>query len=296
MALRLQPKLTVSHPGDPFEREADAVADQVMTMPEPASTGTSPLAIQRRCAECEEEQAIQPQRSGQQETDTALDPTAALRAAQRGGTPLPADLRAHFEPRFGGDFSHILVHTDGEAATAARAVQARAYTAGRDIVFGPGEYAPSTNTGRRLLAHELAHVVQQSGGAAANAAATRPPVAVQREEDKTCRMRNPIYGWDNIRNHSREQLTAAGFVFCGTDPDYGALWEKWVHPRQGVLHFQVKWKDQPDDNDDRQKRCADPCMDQSDDEDSCKECCESSIPADDTKCRRTCDAACSLKL
>jgi hypothetical protein len=127
---------------------------------------------------------------------------------------------------------------------------------------------------------------------------------VQREGDPTCRKREPLYGWDNIRNLSRERLRAAGFVFCRPDPDFGAMWEKWVHPVKGVLHFQVQWKDEPPpekdkpppDQDDRQKRCADSCIDQSDDEDSCKQCCEDSIPADDAECRRTCDAACSFKL
>lgn len=107
------------------------------------------------------------------------------------------DLRSHFESRFGRDFGHVRVHTDGEAATAARAVQARAYTAGHNIVFGHGEYAPSTTAGRRLLAHELVHVVQQGTGATRGSGAARPPVTVQREEDKTCSMRNPLYGWDN---------------------------------------------------------------------------------------------------
>jgi len=68
------------------------------------------------------------------------------------------------EPRFGHDFSRVRVHTDGAAANAARAVRARAYTIGQDIVFGSGEYAPATTEGQRLLAHELTHVVQQNAG------------------------------------------------------------------------------------------------------------------------------------
>jgi uncharacterized protein DUF4157/glucose-regulated metallopeptidase M90 len=77
----------------------------------------------------------------------------------------PENLRSHFETRFGHDFSRVRVHTDGEAAEKAEAVQARAYTLGGDIVFGKGEYAPSTPRGKRLLAHELTHVVQQRRGA-----------------------------------------------------------------------------------------------------------------------------------
>ncbi len=92
----------------------------------------------------------------------------AIRSASRGGASLPADIRDHFEPRFGRDFGGVRVHDDAEAADAARAVRARAYTVGSDIVFGSGEYRADTADGKRLLAHELTHVVQnQAAGAAA---------------------------------------------------------------------------------------------------------------------------------
>jgi hypothetical protein len=79
------------------------------------------------------------------------------------GQPLDAPTRAFLEPRFGHDFSHVRVHSDGRAAQSAAALGARAWTFGRDVVFGSGLYAPSTPRGAGLLAHELAHVVQQSG-------------------------------------------------------------------------------------------------------------------------------------
>ena len=77
------------------------------------------------------------------------------------GQSLDADTRAFFEPRFGRDFSRIRVHTDSRAADSARSVNALAYTVGRDIVFGAGRYAPHESEGKRLLAHELTHTVQQ---------------------------------------------------------------------------------------------------------------------------------------
>lgn len=77
------------------------------------------------------------------------------------GQPLDAATHAFMEPRFGHDFSRVRVHTDARAAESARAINALAYTVGRDIVFGSGQYAPSTHQGRRLMAHELTHVVQQ---------------------------------------------------------------------------------------------------------------------------------------
>lgn len=87
-----------------------------------------------------------------------------IESMRGGGEPLPQSTRAYFEPRFGQDFSHVRLHRGGRAADSARSVNARAYTTGRDIVFGAGEYRPEESEGRKLLAHELTHVVQQSGG------------------------------------------------------------------------------------------------------------------------------------
>ena len=78
-----------------------------------------------------------------------------------GGKTLPKPVRTYFEPRFGIDFSQVRVHTDARAASTAKAVNARAFTIGRDVVFGVGEYSPTTTSGRKLLAHELTHVLQQ---------------------------------------------------------------------------------------------------------------------------------------
>jgi hypothetical protein len=79
------------------------------------------------------------------------------------GQPLDAQTRAYLEPRFGHDFSRVRIHTDVRAAESARAVNALAYTLGHSVVFGAGQFQPATNGGRRLIAHELTHVVQQSG-------------------------------------------------------------------------------------------------------------------------------------
>ena len=93
-------------------------------------------------------------------------PAAVQEALRSPGRPLPSSIRQSMEARFGHDFSRVRVHADGKAAAAARAVNARAYTVGRDVVFDSGQYAPETLAGQRLLAHELTHVVQQerSGG------------------------------------------------------------------------------------------------------------------------------------
>lgn len=160
----IQRKATLSSPGDPLEREADAVAEKVIWMPEPGLIGSTPAAIQRKCAECDDEEknTIQTKPTGSAHTGAALDADVAVRAAVRGGTPLPAEVRSYFEPRFGHDFRAVRVHADRGASNAARAARARAYTVGRDIVFGSGEYAPATAEGKQLLAHELVHVLQQA--------------------------------------------------------------------------------------------------------------------------------------
>lgn len=85
----------------------------------------------------------------------------------RPGRPLDAATRAYFEPRFRRDFGDVRIHSDGEAAESARALGARAYTIGNEVAFARGNFAPATADGRRLLGHELAHVVQQSGAASA---------------------------------------------------------------------------------------------------------------------------------
>ena len=92
----------------------------------------------------------------------SLAPPIVQEVLRLPGQPLDPEVRAFFEPRFGHDFSHVRVHTDAKAAESTRAVNALAYTVGRDVVFGAGHYEPLACAGRKLLAHELTHVVQQS--------------------------------------------------------------------------------------------------------------------------------------
>src|SRR3989454_11915182 len=81
-----------------------------------------------------------------------------------GGSPLERDTRSFMESRLGADFSDVRVHTDGKATEAARSVQAYAYTVGNDVVFQSDKFAPDSDSGQRMLAHELTHVVQQRSG------------------------------------------------------------------------------------------------------------------------------------
>jgi hypothetical protein len=157
----VQRKSAISSPGDLHEREADEVADKVMTEPMPIGSATT--TIQRSCAGCEdaEQKPAQTNHAPSANAETTGGERHAMRVTEQGGAPMPGEARDFFESRFGHDFSMVRVHVAGEAADAARALQARAYTVGHDIVFGKGEYAPATSEGKRLLAHELTHVIQQ---------------------------------------------------------------------------------------------------------------------------------------
>jgi hypothetical protein len=142
----LQPKLQVNQPNDAHEQEADRVADLV-TRTQGNVSPASPR-IQRRSE------------AAPGHTETA--PASVDRALAGAGRPLEPTLRRDMEQQIGHDFSQVCVHTDAAAEQSARDVTAHAYTVGRDVVFDAGRFAPDTRDGRRLLAHELTHVVQQS--------------------------------------------------------------------------------------------------------------------------------------
>ncbi len=149
----IQVKPIVNVSGDVYEQEADAVAEQVMRTATPVA-----LQVQR--------QTEKEKLSLRKTTDDAqmqIAPPIVDQVMRLPGQPLDAAIRTFMEPRFGYDFSRVRVHADGEATNAARAVQARAYTIGSDIVFGGGQYHPANSDGKLLIAHELAHVVQQTG-------------------------------------------------------------------------------------------------------------------------------------
>lgn len=162
----IQAKLTVSQPHDPLELEADRVADEVTRGVLGAEINPAGLEIQRLCAECEEElqdENVQAKAIAGQ-TPQVNDSLASDMSGLRGrGMAMPDAVRGMFEPRFGRDFSAVRIHTGEPAARLVRSVGARAFTLGRDVVFGAGEFAPTSLAGQHLLAHELTHVVQQTG-------------------------------------------------------------------------------------------------------------------------------------
>src|SRR5690349_7086375 len=161
----IQPKLKVGAIDDPLEHEADRVADRVMRMTGPVpSLSDAPPALHRKCAACAADDRETLRRAGGTAGPPTLwAPPIVHETLSAAGRPLDDATRAFFEPRFGADFSRVRVHTDAAAASSAEAIGALAYTAGPHVAFAAGRYAPSTHDGRRLMAHELAHVAQGGG-------------------------------------------------------------------------------------------------------------------------------------
>lgn len=181
--------LTVGAPDDPYEREADQIADEIVRMETPAPASQMMSSLQRKqvqrcacggklegdgkqptskdeepmCAECQAKAGKVQRKSADEEGERPAAAPIVDEVLASGGQPLDRSVREFMEPRFGHDFSRVRVHTDDRASQSAQSVNALAYTVGRDVVFASGLYAPGSNDGRRLLAHELTHVVQQGG-------------------------------------------------------------------------------------------------------------------------------------
>lgn len=166
--IQKQGNLSIGEPGDKYEKEADAVASQVMRMPsqtpaimsKPESENVS--IIHRKCADCDEEEPLQ--RKGETSVpEIQPDFEKKLKSSKGSGQPLSRDTRHFMETRMNTDFSKVKVHTSGSSAKMNRDISAKAFTHGNDIYFNQGNYRPESNDGKQLLAHELTHVVQQNG-------------------------------------------------------------------------------------------------------------------------------------
>ena len=166
----IQPKLVIGNPNDKYEKEADAVADRLVNSPS-ATVGllTNALSVppvQAKCAACEEEEKIRRKplmtkgESGQVVPTPALG--AQLSGSKGGGRPLSPAVNRDMSRAFGMDFGAVRIHTGEQAARMNQGLNARAFTHGNDIYFNRGQYHPDTRKGKKLLGHELTHVVQQN--------------------------------------------------------------------------------------------------------------------------------------
>lgn len=154
-----QGKLVIGANNDPLEQEADRVADQMMSTSTQSAFGNTLPRIQRF--------------AGQASDDMDTVPASVEHVLAGSGRPLEPALQQDMEQRFDHDFSQVQVHTGGTAEQSAREVNARAYTVGNNIVFGTGQFMPESHEGRRLIAHELTHVVQQNANTPSSNAVSR---------------------------------------------------------------------------------------------------------------------------
>ncbi len=165
----LQTKLEIGAANDPLEHEADAMADRVMRMPLSGATFAGVSAggahIQRKCAACEQEPKIQPkaQSASAGAGHASAQLSSQIQSTRGQGHNLDQQTRNQMEQGFGRDFSGVRIHTGEQSAQMNRQLSAKAFAIGNDIYFNQGQYQPSTQSGQHLIAHELAHTVQQGG-------------------------------------------------------------------------------------------------------------------------------------
>jgi hypothetical protein len=218
----IQTKLTVSQPNDIYEQEADRVADQVMRMPS-SSESYLPIKtldekkINRKCKSCEDEEE---EKMIHRKTDNAYayqmskDVSHSIDNMDGGGLPLDVSTRKFMESRFGFDFSNIRIHADERAARLSSSLNSFAYTIGNDILFGKGQYNPYTNIGKKLLAHELTHVVQQNN----------QNTTISRSPDK-----RPQANITNIPTIQAGDVVVRAGTFSGKNPLVNIIGEEYNH-------------------------------------------------------------------
>jgi len=187
-------------------------------------------SVENKCAECHAKGLVGLRRDSGSRSRPAEAPTVVHEVLSSSGQPLDAPTRAFMEPRFGHDFSRVRVHTDARAVESARALNALAYTVGRDVVFGKGQYAPQSNEGRRLLAHELTHVLQQSPAYSKPQLTTRvshPSDAAEVQADKVA--------WEITNRSPLPEIVELGGGPQPT-PDTGTYKRPWVSVSPTVIH------------------------------------------------------------
>ena len=258
--VEIQTKLAVSKPGDPLEKEAERTADKVMRMPASevqraaATPATTSPPIQRAAA-----QDRQLQRFGEGTPAAAADAQSEIQRATTGGQALPSELRGFMEPRLGADLGDVRVHADQSAASLSNHLSARAFTYRNHVFFARDQYQPGTTEGRRLLAHELTHTVQQGATVQRAAETTRitttgspPPVqrlgiqdALDYFAEKAYyipgyRMLTLILGFNPINMRSTPR-TAANFLRALIELIPGGALITRVLDNHGVINMAAEW-------------------------------------------------------
>ncbi|HLP88453.1 MAG TPA: DUF4157 domain-containing protein [Nostocaceae cyanobacterium] len=211
----IQAKLTVGEPGDKYEQEADAMASKVLSMPDTAVQRESEEKVQTKPLANGITPVVQraARTNGGVQTNGNLE--SRLNSSKGGGSPLPHQVRNFMEPRFGADFSRVRVHTDNNAVQMSRELGAQAFTHGSDIYYGEGK-APGNN---ELTAHELTHVVQQTGAVQQQKKPQKPTISSKEI---------PVLGGIAPKSNVLSHVQSLG----GTAGNNSSIY------RQEILHFQ----------------------------------------------------------
>jgi hypothetical protein len=219
----IQAKLTVSTPGDAREQEADRIADQVMTTPTHSATSVAPPSIQRFSSD----------RTGHMD----VAPASVDQIVASPGRQLEPALRQDMELRLGHDFSGVRVHSDAIAERSAKDMNANAYTVGHNVVFGAGRFTPGTHEGRRLIAHELTHVVQQSKSQLPVTTVTRPGLVQRNKADA----RPPA----RVKVEEAMKKLKDKFGLAAVSEEHGATWSESELVKVDAAFSKVSKEDQP---------------------------------------------------
>lgn len=212
----VQTKLTVGQPNDPFEKEADSMADKVVQRMEITSPpgDEEDDTIQRKCAACEQEEKMTVQQKSEPGNGSPVDAAleSKLSASKGSGNPLPESTRTQMESSFGADFSNVRVHNDNSSAQMSKDLHAQAFTHGSDVYFNSGKYDTTSKQGNHLLAHELTHVVQQGS---AGDVVKKKLIQRQDDEDDSLPYDGPTFGPTDEELESGEEgasMDKAGIV------------------------------------------------------------------------------------
>lgn len=238
----IQAKLNIGQSNDKYEQEADRVPHAVIKMPEPqvqrqteeaipAKLINSDVAKVQRQEETEEkEELVRAKRKSGLISDIAPATTISSSGLQgSSGQPLSESARKYFERRFGYDLNSVRILTDTPANNSAKYLNARAYTIGNDVVFGKGQYAPESATGKELLAHELTHVIQQRSGNSMAFFRSNPSIREQNpisRTDSTMIARWKISGNSAIVDSKSDRLWNLAKSITGHGSDWPCIWIK----------------------------------------------------------------------
>ena len=233
---KVQAKLTVNAPGDIYEQEADRVAEAVT---EAVTSQTQRQEeeeeeVQTQAVE-EEEEEVQVQSAENKPTKVSENLETRINKARGGGHPLSDEVREPMGKVFGTDFKDVRVHTDSEANLLNQQLSATAFTTARDIFFRQGEYSPGSDSGKKLIAHELTHVVQQSNGQirGAGGAMVHPSGETFKGDEEAKNgleiQRSFTVGGEELKQEElglkEEGALMAAFYTRGWSEIYDAIWE-----------------------------------------------------------------------